>query len=166
MMRTILFFAALIAIGSTTVSAQTTQIDRVEILNFGIYSGQITKHEELPGTPAGINTVENRKLVKQTETIPVRIGTRFGIEYVVRGQPQNKTVTMTCITRFPSPGLVNDKGQRFAKSEFIQQNVIGVKGIRTYTFDNAWELVPGLWSLEFYFEGRKVGEKLFNIVVE
>ena len=161
-----LFFAALIAIGSTSVGAQTVQIDRIEILNFGIYLGQITKHEEQPGTPAGINTVENRKLVKQTETIPGRIGTRFGIEYVVRGRPQNKVVTITCITRFPSQGLVNDKGQKFTKSEFIQQDIIGENSVRTYTFDNSWEVVPGIWSLEFYYEGRKVGEKLFNIVVE
>src|SRR5258708_3138066 len=158
-------YFALLVIGSSTAFAQTTRVDRIEIVNFGLYSGTLEKHEALPGTAAGINIEENRKLVEQTETVPGRIGGRFGIEYVLRGQPKGKVVKLTYITRFPPQGMVNDKGEKLEKSQFEWNGTIGTRAIRTYTFDNSWEIVPGDWTLEFYYQGRKIGEKRFTVVL-
>jgi hypothetical protein len=49
------------------------------------------------------------------------------------------------------------------KSQFEWNDTIGETGIRTYTLDNAWEVEPGDWMMEFYCQGRKIGEKHFTI---
>jgi hypothetical protein len=67
------------------------------------------------------------------------------------------------VTRFPPSGMVNDKGQKLEKTQFEWNDTIGQTAVRTYTFDNAWEIVPGDWTMEFYYEGRKIGEKRFSV---
>jgi len=158
----ILVCIAVLALGSAQAAAQEM---RVEIIDYGIYSGRTVGHTDRPGTANGINEVLDRKLIEQTEVVTARLGERFGIEYVVRGQPNGTIVTLTEITRFPPQGLVNAKGERLQKSEFEWQEVIGRRAIRTYDFTDAWEMVEGDWTLEFYYQGRKIGEKRFKIVL-
>jgi hypothetical protein len=95
--------------------------------------------------------------------VPAIVGTTFGIQYVLRGTPKGQVVKLTYVTRFPQSGIVNDKGQKLEKSQFEWNDTIGETRIRTYTLDNAWEVVPGDWMLEFYYEGRKIGEKRFTM---
>jgi len=142
---------------------EPTRIDRIEIATFGIFSpGDVTKRIEAPGTN-GLTLREGRKLLSQTETVPGRIGTTFGINYTLVGSPKGKVVRLTYVTRFPAGGMVNDKGERLEKSQFDWDDTIGAPATRTYTLDHAWEIVPGEWNLEFYYEGRKIGEKHFTV---
>jgi hypothetical protein len=155
-----LVFASL---GSVASLAQQITVDRIEIVTFGIYSpGKITERESLPGTN-GITLREGRNLLSQTETVPGTIGATFGIEYILHGTPNGRVVKLNYVTRFPASGMVNGKGQKLEKSQFEWNDTIGKNAVRTYTFDNAWEIVPGDWTMEFYYEGRKIGEKRFTV---
>jgi len=42
--------------------------------------------------------------------------------------------------------------------------VIGQKQGYTYTFDNEWEAVPGKWSIQIWFRGKKLAERDFEVV--
>jgi uncharacterized protein DUF3859 len=151
------------SMGSVTTRAQQVSVDHIDIVTFGIFSpGKITERDAVPGTN-GITLREGRELLSQTETVPGIVGTTFGIEYVLRGSPDGRVVKLNYVTRFPQAGMVNDKGQKLAKSQFEWNDTIGKTAIRTYTFDNAWEIVPGDWTMEFYYEGKKIGEKRFTI---
>jgi hypothetical protein len=151
------------SMGSMATQAQQVTVDRIEIITFGIFSpGKITQKEALPGTN-GITLREGRELLSQTETVPGTVGATFGIQYVLRGSPDGQVVKLNYVTRFPQAGMVNDKGQKLTKSQFEWNDTIGKTAIRTYTFDNAWEIVPGDWTMEFYYEGKKLGEKRFTI---
>ena len=161
-LRTVLCLA-FIAMGPATALAQQVKVENIDIVTFGIYSpGKITSHEAVPGTN-GITLREGRALVSQTETVPGIVGTTFGIDYVLRGSPKGKVVKLTYVTRFPASGMVNDKGQKLEKTQFEWNDTIGQNATRTYTLDHAWEVVPGDWTLEFYYERRKLGEKRFTI---
>jgi Domain of unknown function (DUF3859) len=158
-----LLCVAFASMGSGAALAQKLNVDRIDIVTFGIFSpGKITQQEARPGTN-GITLREGRKLLSQTETVPGVVGTTFGIQYVVRGAPKGQNVKLTYITRFPSSGMVNGKGEKLAKSQFDWDDTIGKTAIRTYTLDNPWEIVPGDWTMEFYYEGRKIGEKRFTV---
>jgi Domain of unknown function (DUF3859) len=124
--------------------------------------GKVIKRETMEGTN-GITLREGRTLLSQTETVPGVVGTTFGIQYVLRGPPKGKVVKLTNVTRFPPSGMVNDKGQKLDKTQFDWNETIGNTEIRTYTLDHAWEVVPGDWTMEFYYDGRKIGEKRFTV---
>jgi len=150
--------------GSAAAFAQQIRVDQIDIVAFGLFSsGKVTERLAVPGTSAGVTLREGRTLLTQTETVPGHLGTTFGIQYVLRGTPKGKVVDLTYVTRFPPQGMVNDKGQRLEKSSFGWSDTIGETGIRTYTFDNPWEIVPGEWAMEFYYEGRKIGDKHFTV---
>jgi hypothetical protein len=102
--------------------------------------------------------------LSQGETVPGHVGTTFGITYTLVGSPKGKVVKLTYVTRFPPARIVNDKGEKRDKSQFEWNDTIGQPGgIRAYTLTNAWEVLPGEWNLEFYYEGRKIGEKRFTV---
>jgi hypothetical protein len=77
--------------------------------------------------------------------------------------PPGQVVKLNYVTRFPQTGMVNDKGEKLAKSQFTWNDTVGKNAVRTYTLDHAWEVVPGDWTMEFYYEGRKLGEKRFTV---
>ncbi len=162
----VLLCAAVLAMVSATASAQAPQVERINVLDFGIYTAKFTQKGKDERTASGhVNTLAGYKLVKQTETISARIGQRFGIKYVVVGKPKGKVVTLDWLTRFPPQGVVNPKGEKFSENQFTRTAIIGETTFRSYTFEEAWELVPGTWVFEFYYQGRKLGEKRFNVVV-
>jgi hypothetical protein len=162
-MRSAVAFA-LLALVSTGAAAQPF-IDSVKILDFGIYSAEQTRSYPTRGTAMGVVTeLRNYKLVTQTETVRARIGMRFGVKYQIVGRPQNHKVAITWITHFPAAGMINANGEKFEKNEFEMETKIGEQTYRTYTFDEAWEIVPGDWVFEFHYQGRKLGEKRFTVV--
>ncbi len=164
MVRTLLSFSLLL-FASASTGAQAQQVDRINIIDYGIYTGTTQKAETKQDTAAGyINVSSNIKLVTQTETVSARLGLRFGLRYVVVGQPKGSEVTLTWITRFPPQGLVNAKGEKFQKNEFDRPATIGEPRFRMYEFTYSWEMVSGDWAFEFWYQGRKLGEKRFAVV--
>jgi hypothetical protein len=161
-LRTLLC-VAFASMGSAAALAKQISVDRIDIVTFGIFSsGTVTSSEARPGTN-GITLREGRKLLSRTETVPGVVGATFGIQYIVRGAPKGQVVKLTYVTRFPPSGMVNGKGEKLEKSQFDWDDTVGKTAIRTYTLDNAWEIVPGDWKMEFYYEGRKIGEKRFTM---
>ena len=161
-LRTLLC-VAFASMGSAAALAKQISVDRIDIVTFGIFSsGTVTSSEARPGTN-GITLREGRKLLSRTETVPGVVGATFGIQYIVRGAPKGQVVKLTYVTRFPPSGMVNGTGEKLEKSQFDWDDTVGKTAIRTYTLDNAWEIVPGDWKMEFYYEGRKIGEKRFTM---
>jgi len=145
--------------------ARAQQIDRVEIVEWGIF-----QHEQMGVTPAPLaatgktNLVTNVRIQQVTTTIPALVGMKFGFRFTVVGSPAGALVNLKCITRFPSQGITNpNTGKRFSSSEFHSSAVIGVTTYRGYGFDYDWEVEPGPWTLEVWHEGRKLAEKTFMV---
>jgi hypothetical protein len=158
--------AALLVLMSATAGAQAPQVDRINIIDFGIYTATYQKRKKEEKTASGTVAISTDfKLVTQTETVSARLGLRFGINYVVVGKQNGKAVTLDAITRFPPQGVVNVKGETFYQNEIKWDVTIGEPSFRTYKFDHVWEMVPGTWVFEFYYQGRKLVEKRFTVVV-
>jgi hypothetical protein len=148
--------------------ADAPKIERIDIVEFGIYATDTTSVRSAPGTPTGaVTELTNVRLQKATRTVPARVGVRFGFRYTVVGAPADAGVTIHFRTIFPKPGLLNPKTrQRVAQSDYDANMIIGGTGYKDYGFDEAWEAVPGTWRFQVWHEGRMLTEQKFTVVKE
>jgi hypothetical protein len=42
--------------------------------------------------------------------------------------------------------------------------MIGTTQFRSYVLDNDWEVVPGVWIFQVWYQGRKLAEQKFTLV--
>jgi len=144
---------------------KTVGVTGIEILDYGIYMAEEIKSEENEGSATGKRTVvKDIKFISRTNSIQAKIGDRFGISFVMRGQPEGKKVAIKTISTYPDPGIPNPKtGIYKRKSTFSRQLAIGKKELIGYGFDRDSELVPGEWTFQIWYDGKKWAEKTFNV---
>lgn len=160
--------AALIAVlvlGHTIGNASEPVIERVAILERGIYSAESTGATAAIATLGAVQRVRNAKLVESTTRIPGRRMVRFGVRYVVHGAPLGAETEIRLVTRFPDrePAGASDHRMRHLYSEYKIRSVLGSAAYREFLFDDVREIVPGEWVFEFWFGTRKVGEQKFCV---
>ncbi len=161
-MRFILGLATLCLISSSCL-AQAAQIDRIDIASYGLYTGDITG--SAASSAVGTNNLSsNIRHAATTKVVPAQIGVRFGFEYTVVGTPSGAAVNLTKVEIFPPAGLdVPGKGP-VRRDSYVQQSEIGGTIYTGYRFDNAWELVPGIWRLELWDGKRRLASEKFKVV--
>jgi hypothetical protein len=155
----------LLLVLTAVADAQAQNIDRVEIVEWGIFrhddDGEVASPNSATGT---MMLVRNPHLQQTTTTIPALVGMKFGIRYTIVGSPAGASVRLKCVTRFPSQGLTNPaRGKTFSGSEYYSTAVVGDTTYRGYALDYDWEVEPGPWTLEIWHEGRKLAEKTFIV---
>jgi hypothetical protein len=100
------------------------------------------------------------ELIKQTDTIPAKIGSEFGMEFIVKC-PQQKTVTLTIRWTFPSP-IVNKKtGETFVHSLHPRTYTNGEKSFSVYLLEEDNEVVKGNWKMDFLYNDEIICTKTF-----
>lgn len=148
--------------------AQSTnvRVDGLTINDHEMYSLQVLNDIPDAGAAEGVrHTVGDVSLLTSTETIPARLGVRFGFHYTVSGAPQGGQVTVHYVNRFPEPGLKNpDTGVTTHIEEYDSAVLVGATNYKGWSFDHNYELVPGTWTFEIWYGGRKLGEQSFNVV--
>ena len=76
-------------------------------------------------------------------------------------------VSLTLVTKFPPPGILNAKTGSFSSnSEIDMRAPIGRMWYTDYSIDDETELVAGRWVFELFYRGRKLAEYQFTVVPE
>jgi len=165
-MRSLSIVAVLALAAAVSACGEAPKVERVEIVETGVYRVEVAKTTQAAGTARGVqDELANVTLASNTTTVPARIGTKFGVRYRVVGSPNRASVKMTAIVRFPGEGLRNPKtGERRAQDVTQWTRNIGAVTYNGYSFDEGWELVPGTWTYEIWHEGRKLAEQSFTVV--
>jgi hypothetical protein len=163
-MRFLLIAATLLA-ASLSARAEGVRVERIDIVDTGIYTivtGEVTADPNAPtGAIAAVTTVTN---VEKTTTIPGRLGLEFGLRYVIVGEPAGAEVPLDFVISYPAPGLVDPaEPEPLRESRYARQKKIGETIYLGYGFENAWEIVPGEWSFEIWFEGKKLARQDFTV---
>jgi hypothetical protein len=163
-MRFILLAAMLLTV-ALPARAQDIQVERVDIVDKGIYTlttgGQTTDANTPTGAISGVTTVKN---IEATTAIPGRLGLEFGLQYVVVGEPAGAEVSLDIVITYPAPGLVDPSDPKpILESRFSRVKKIGETVYLGYGFENAWEIVPGTWKFEIWFDDRKLAEQTFTV---
>ena len=142
--------------------AQDAKIDKIEIIDYGTYSGQIVGQHIESGQQ--VYKIRNRQHVVTTTTIPAQLGVSFGFRYRVVGSPQGAPVTLTAVFVFPPQGLNDPSVGHIRRQQFRITKRIGDTGNRTYRLGHSWTLVPGVWTFELWDGHRKLAAMNFTMV--
>jgi hypothetical protein len=102
--------------------------------------------------------------INQTDSVQARIGTMFGIRYMVLGRPAGGRATVTLLWKFPEPGVWDSTRGSFQRS-LVQpsEDLIGYSNTSVYVFETPYELLPGEWSVLVRDEHGDVGEARFVV---
>src|SRR5262249_12071756 len=141
-----LLFSGLLA--SSAVAAEAMHIERVDVLEVGLYCARTVGMVADPRTAVGERTeISGVGMIAATRTVPARLGTKFGFRYAVVGMPERGQALLTLVVRYPQPGLQRPAGGPPASSERLDMvRDIGPAHIRGFEFGEPWMIVPGVWT--------------------
>ncbi len=135
------------------------------IVDFGIYLTNVDGTASAPDTTTGeISLLSDPGLIRRTTTIPALPKSSFGLRYELIGLAAGEAMTVTDVVI--TPGIKKpDSDNPVAYRESREDIVIGGNVIYTgYTFDEAWEAVPGAWIIEIWHKETKLLSKEFTVV--
>ena len=155
--------AALAAAAPSSAGAQTPQVQRIEIVEYGIYA---VEEKNCQRDAQGIARCDRTDVrhAATTWTIPAQHGVEFGLKYRVAGSPNGAQVTLKRDWLLPDPGFRQPGKEPITRLDRVDQVRIGDVTYVSYGFDDPWELVPGPWVLEIWYEGRRLTSRTFNVV--
>jgi hypothetical protein len=167
-MRALLLGVCLLAAGDTFARAQTPIVAGVTITNSGTYTAETTSAPAHPGqlSPTGtVGTDVNWQFMSDSPEVRGEVGTEFGMEFRLDGAPAGAAVALDLALVFPPQGMRNpNTGAVMHAAKIVFSNVkIGDLSLVGYGFDSAWEIVPGVWRQQIWYQGRMLAEKTFTI---
>jgi hypothetical protein len=138
------------------------KVEAIKIVDYGLYEREITKRVKTEYGAADF--IKNVKLVEKTEKIPAKIGTSFGLQFLVEGKPKGEAVVLKIVLLFPQPGLRNPKTDKiYHKLEGPNKCMIGETSYTGFEFEQEWNLVPGEWKIQLWYNDKMMAEKAFSI---
>jgi hypothetical protein len=153
---------------TATVVAPAATVSGVTVTNAGTYTAQSLSAPSRAGqlSPTGtIGSAVNWHFVSDATDVPAQVGTQFGIEFRIDGKPVGDGVTLHLVLNFPPQGIRNpNTGDLMHKANIAFPNVkIGALSLLGYGFDSAWEIVPGVWTEQIWYQDRMLAERSFTI---
>jgi hypothetical protein len=157
-------FVILFVLASTVAAAQ--EAARVEVYEFGLYElGPSTGEYAPPNMGYRHETVSDIRHLETTRIVPGRVGVSFGLRYRVQGNGIGYPVPLTVILKFPPQGLYSpDYRDTLHVDETQTVEVLGADAYSGITFDEQWEIEPGIWTFEFWSGETKLGEEQFEVI--
>jgi hypothetical protein len=163
---TALFAALMLSAAPGPAAAQEPRVERLDVIAAGFYVGEPTGQKvPAPGTASGIvNGISKAGFLTSTPAVTAKVGTAFGVEFRVVGQPNNAKVKLRTVWQIPAPGITNpESGNVYRQNTVDFTATTGTIAVRGYRFDKAWEVVPGQWTLQIWQGDRKLLERSFTI---
>src|SRR5262245_49019810 len=162
-MRGPLALLLLAVVGGGALAQGGGKVDRIEIVETGIYRAETTATESAPGTATGQrNLLTDTRLLAPTTRIQAKIGVHFVMRYRLVGSPSLASVKLVSVTQYPAPGLKNPRGGSIqTQGEHALLATINQINYRGYVFEHAWELVAGTWVFELWDGKRKLASQTF-----
>jgi hypothetical protein len=136
-------------------TSQASEVDSIEIIDFGLYQTTFAQWEQAPDTQRGeIQLVGSRELIRRTKRIPGKGGTEFGIRYVVNGQEENSQVDLLV-------KVLHSETQ--SSDEWTASRQIGAPSFDGWKLGADSEVVPGKLTIQLFHQGTKLAEKSFTV---
>jgi hypothetical protein len=165
-MRGPLALLLLTAVVGGALAQGGSKVDRIEIVETGIYRAETATIEAAPGTATRQrNLLTDTRLIAPTTRIEAKIGVHFGMRYRVVGRPGGASIKLVSVTQYPTPGLKNPKGGGIqTRGEHPLFATISQINYRGYVFEHDWELIAGTWTFELWDGQRKLASQAFEVV--
>ena len=157
-----------ILMSAAAARAQDMRVDRLEIVEAGFYDNKavtVTGTSQVGGTVTGtVDELAEVRIMAQPPAQTARVGIGFGVRFRSFGERNGERAILRSVWQIPAPGIVNPTTHttyRESTAEFTTR--IGTSHWRGYAFDEAWEVVPGTWTLEIWQGDRRLLEKSFEM---
>lgn len=167
-MRMLILIVFWLAAAAGSAAAQTPTVNGVTITHFGAYTAATRSAPAESGqeSPTGtVGTDTDWHFDSDSLDIAGKHGTQFGLEFRIDGKPRNDSVTLYLTVIFPPQGIHNpNTGTRMyaAKIAFPSMK-IGALCLVGYGFDNEWEIVPGEWTEQIWYQDHMLAERKFTV---
>jgi len=105
--------------------------------------------------------MRSKQDIEQTDRIPARLGTKFGMRYSLVGKSaSDEPLTLLYLT----PGVVTADGARHDKF-VVMQKVLpeAPMDVMAFEFSEPHEVVPGEWHFLVFQGDRKLAEQRFQV---
>jgi hypothetical protein len=136
-------------------TAHASEVDSIEIIDFGLYETTFAQWEQAPNTQRGeIQLVGSRELIRRTKRIPGKGGTEFGIRYVVNGQGEGGQVDLLV-------KVLHAETQ--SSDEWTASRQIGTPSFDGWKLGDDSKIVPGKLTIQLFHQGMKLAEKSFIV---
>jgi len=161
---TLLFIVSVVSLPFASLS-RAAIVTGAEIIEYGIFDTVPIGSRREPGVLSGqVHEIPIAKLKERTAIIPALLGTNFGITIKLIGRPSGQQVN--CWIRWSHPKVTNPETKESSeRSEFPGRHPIGEAASTGFTFDHPWELVPGEWTVQIFWDWKLVAEKTFVVVL-
>ncbi|MDH4581811.1 DUF3859 domain-containing protein [Pseudomonas sp. BN415] len=146
---------ALVALGlASGVALADVRVDGP--VEYGIFESQYQDYQ--PGERVLTRSNQN---IEQTDEIPAKLGTKFGMRYTLLGK-QDKDTPLTLL--YLTPGVVTPDGKRHDKFVVEQKMAPGAPmDVMAYEFTEHYEVVPGEWRFMVFQGDRLLAEQRFTV---
>jgi hypothetical protein len=153
---------------TATVIAPAATVSGVTVTNAGTYTAQSVSGPSRAGqlSPTGtIGSAADWHFVSNSTEVAGQVGTQFGVEFRIDGNPAGEGVTLHLVVKFPPQGIRNpNTGDMMHTANIAFPNLkIGALCLLGYGFDNAWEIVPGVWTAQIWYQDRLLAERTFTV---
>ena len=155
-------FADVSAIAKEYPVSEESKSDQIEatIQEFGILdSARLKDCQFVKIDPWVVNLTKcNLEIRIETDKVTASIGTSFGIRFKLKG---NKGEKVVITTRILSPGLIrpDSTGETRVMEEWADDRVVGKESYAGFIFLDAYQLVPGKWTIQLLHKEKKLAEK-------
>jgi len=123
-----------------------TEVTGGELVDFGIYE---------------LKSGGGVQLVRQTDVIPARPNTNFGIRYRIHGKPKGRETTLSVQVRHPK--VVNPKTGTATTVEKTDITIgiqsLDYRGVKL----SGWYTVPGRWEIKIFSGAHLLVTKAFQV---
>ncbi|WP_166366806.1 DUF3859 domain-containing protein [Pseudomonas akapageensis] len=104
---------------------------------------------------------QSNQTIEHTDTVPAKLGTKFGLRYKLEGKVADDTpLTLLYLT----PGVTTPDGKRHDKFVVEQKLVPGApQDVMAYEFTEAHEVVAGEWQFMVFQGDRLLAQKRFTV---
>lgn len=139
---------------------------RAEILDAGAVNLKNVGKKEASDTQAGtVNVVDpqaNPTFLPGGTAIKAAVGTKFGISVRLSGAPPEAILPVS--TRVTHPLIKDPKtGKSGTEDTWESPMNVGIPRFTGWSFDNAWEIVPGRWTIELLHGDSVLAAKDFTV---
>ena len=153
---------------TATIPERKATVSGVTVTNAGTYTGKSISAPARAGqlSPTGtIGTTVDWHFVSNTPDVVGKVGTQFGIEFRIDGAPVGDGVTLHLVLTFPPQGIRNpNTGDMMHAAKIAFPNMkIGALSVLGYGFDSAWEIVPGVWTEQIWYQDQMLAERTFTV---
>jgi hypothetical protein len=151
-----------------TVPDKPPVVTGLTITNAGTFTGQTTSAPAGAGQQSPTSTIGTEvswHFVSASMDVAGQVGTQFGIEFRIDGTPPGDGVTLYLALAFPPQGIRNpNTGNMLHAAKIAFPNMkIGALSVLGYGFDTAWEIVPGVWTVQIWYQDRMLAERTFTV---